>query len=55
MSHNGIKNMLKMNSTVSLPLPNAETSLAWLEPGIAAQLEASRYLYCCVLGVRMHF
>lgn len=43
-----------MNSTVCKSLlPNPETSLAWLEPDVAAQLEASRYLYCCVLGVRI--
>ena len=42
-----------MNATVIAPavFPNAETSLAWLEPSIANQLEASRYLYCAVIGV----
>ncbi|THG96138.1 hypothetical protein EW026_g5641 [Hermanssonia centrifuga] len=31
-------------------LPNAETALAWLPPDIAAQLQASSYLYVAVLG-----
>ena len=44
---------LVMSTAVSPPqtLPNPETSLAWLPPGDADQLEASRYLYCVILGV----
>ncbi|KAI0795924.1 hypothetical protein C8Q75DRAFT_711126 [Abortiporus biennis] len=32
------------------PLPNPLTSLAWLPPDIANQLEASRYLYSATIG-----
>lgn len=38
-------------SSSAIALPNPLTSLAWLTPTIAGQLEVARYLCCAVLGV----
>ena len=38
-------------SNTTIELPNPFTSLAWLPPSLAEQLEVARYLCCAVIGV----